>query len=58
MLNKVVSFHNETHTFFIKKSGHELLLKSSIEILYKSSIFNCYSDSISLLISIISGAKG
>ena len=56
--SNVVSFHNESHTFYLSKKLDTIFLMLPIGILYKSAILNIYSGSISLLISILSGASG
>ena len=55
--SRVSSFYNESRTFLSEKLGINFLILSR-GIFYESEIFSWYSDSISLLISIVSGAKG
>ena len=55
--SRVSSFYNESHTFLSEKLRINFLILSR-GIFYESEIFSWYSDSISLLISIVSGAKG
>ena len=55
--SRVSSFYNESHTFLSEKLGINFLILSR-GIFYESEIFSWYSNSISLLISIVSGAKG
>ena len=56
--SKVASFHNEADVFSLPKTLGTYFLILAIGILYKSAIFSWYADSISLLIFILSGAKG
>ena len=54
---KFVSSLNKATTFLSKKSSANFLALP-IAILHQSAILSRYSDNISLLISILSGAKG
>ena len=55
--SKVANFHSET-TFLYQKELGTNYLTLPIRDLNKAAIFTCYSDGLSLLISILSVAKG
>ena len=55
--DEVPSFHNEAHIFLSKKLDISLLTLP-VGVLWKSEIIIWCLDNMSILISIISGAKG
>ena len=56
--SKVVSFHNESHTFVYQKKLGTNISTLAIGILLKSAIFNLYLGSISYLIFIFFEIEG
>ena len=57
VFGKTTSFQNEAYTFLYQKNQALFCLMLPIRIFYKSAKVNWYSGSISLLISLLSGAK-